>query len=157
VNHVWRTDITYSRLQGGLVYRAAVMDWFSRSVLSWAMSITMDVASCLEALEQARGIATPAILNNDQGAQLTSLDVTDRFTAAGIGVSMDGRGRALDHVCVERLWRTVKYVEVYLKDYGTPREALQGFTRFVQVYSRQRPHRALGYQTPAMVDFGSDV
>jgi putative transposase len=157
VNQVWSTDITYIRLQGGFVYLVAVMDWFSRYVLSWAISITMDVGFCLEALEQALGIATPDIFNSDQGAQFTSLDFTDRLTAAGIRISMDGRGRALDNVFVERLWRTVKYEEVYLKDYGTPREALQGLARFFQVYNRQRPHQALGYQTPATVYFGSDV
>jgi putative transposase len=157
VNQVWSTDITYIRLQGGFVYLVAVMDWFSRYVLSWAISITMDVAFCLEALDQALGVATPDIFNSDQGAQFTSLDFTDRLTAARIRISMDGRGRALDNVFVERLWRTVKYEEVYLKDYGTPREAIQGLARFFQVYNRQRPHQALGYQTPATVYFGSDV
>jgi putative transposase len=157
VNQVWSTDITYIRLQGGFIYLVAVMDWFSRYVLSWAISITMDVAFCLEALEQALGVATPDIFNSDQGAQFTSLDFTDRLTAAGIRISMDGRGRALDNVFVERLWRTVKYEEVYLKDYGTPKEALQGLARFFQVYNRQRPHQALGYQTPATVYFGADV
>ena len=125
-NQVWSTDITYIRLQAGFVYLVAVMDWFSRYVLSWAISITMDVAFCLEALEQALGVATPEIFHSDQGAQFTSLDFTDRLMTAGIRISMDGRGRALDHVFVERLWRTVKYEEVYLKDYGTPREAIQG-------------------------------
>jgi putative transposase len=154
VNQVWSTDITYIRLQGGFIYLVAVMDWFSRYVLSWALSITMDVTFCLEALEQALGVATPDIFNSDQGAQFTSLDFTDRLMAAGVRISMDGRGRALDNVFVERLWRTVKYEEVYLKDYGTPREALQGLARFFQVYNQQRPHQALGYQTPARVYFG---
>jgi putative transposase len=150
-NQVWSTDITYIRLQAGFVYLVAVMDWFSRYVLSWAISITMDVAFCLEALEQALGVATPDIFNSDQGAQFTSLDFTDRLMAAGIRISMDGRGRALDNVFVERLWRTVKYEEVYLKDYGTPREAIQGLARFFQVYNGERPHQALGYRTPATV------
>ena len=101
---------------GGFVYLVAVMDWFSRYVLSWAVSIIMDVAFCLEALEQALGVATPHIFNSDQGSQFTSLEFTGRLAAAGIHISMDGRGRALDNVFVERLWRTVKYEEIYLKD-----------------------------------------
>jgi putative transposase len=155
VNQVWSTDITYIRLHAGFVYLVAVMDWFSRYVLSWAVSITMDVSFCLEALEQALGMATPDIFNSDQGSQFTSADFTGRLETAGIKISMDGRGRALDNVFVERLWRTVKYEEVYLKDYGTPREAIQGLERFFQLYNRQRPHQALGYQTPATVYFGS--
>src|SRR5919201_722066 len=126
VNQVWSTDITYVRLHGGFVYLVAIMDWFSRYVLSWALSITMDVGFCLEALEQALAVARPEIFNTDQGAQFTSLDFTERLVSAGIQISMDGRGRALDNVFVERLWRTVKYEEVYLKDYETPREAMQG-------------------------------
>jgi putative transposase len=115
VNQVWSTDMTYIRLHGGFVYLVAVMDWFSRYVLSWAVSITMDVGFCLEALDHALGVGRPEIFNSDQGAQFTSLDFTGRLAAAGIQISMDGRGRALDNVFVERLWRTVKYEEVYLK------------------------------------------
>ena len=155
VNPVWSTDITYIRLHGGFVSLVAVMDWFSRYVLSWAVSITMDVGFCLEALEQALGLATPDIFNSAQGAQFTSTDFTGRLETAGVKISMDGRGRALDNVFVERLWRTVKYEEVYLKDYGTPREAMQGLEQFFQVYNRQRPHQALGYLTPAAVYFSS--
>jgi putative transposase len=151
VNQVWSTDITYIRLHGGFVYLVAVMDWFSRYVLSWALSITLDVGFCLEALEQALGVATPDIFNSDQGAQFTSLEFTGRLAAAGIQISMDGRGRALDNVFVERLWRTVKYEEVYLKDYTTPREATQQLGRFFVRYNEQRQHQALGYQTPAGV------
>jgi putative transposase len=157
VNQVWSTDITYIRLHAGFVYLVAVMDWFSRYVLSWAVSITMDVGFCLEVLEQALGMATPDIFNSDQGAQFTSVDFTARLETAGVKISMDGRGRALDNVFVERLWRTVKYEEVYLKDYRTPREAMQGLEKFFQLYNRQRPHQALGYQTPATVYFGSCV
>jgi putative transposase len=155
VNQVWSTDITYIRLQGGFIYLVAVMDWFSRYVLSWAVSITMDVGFCLEALEQALEGAQPEIFNSDQGAQFTSLDFTGRLAAAGIQISMDGRGRALDNVFVERLWRTVKYEEVYLKDYETPREAMQGLATFFVRYNEWRQHQALGYQTPASVYFGS--
>lgn len=154
VNQVWSTDITYIRLHGGFLYLVAVMDWFSRYVLSWAVSITMDVGFCLEALEQALAVARPEIFNRDQGAQFTSLDFTGRLAAAGIQISMDGRGRALDNVFVERLWRTVKYEEVYLKDYETPREAMQGLATFFVRYNKWRQHQALGYQTPASVYFG---
>ena len=125
-NQVWSTDMTSIRLHGGFVSLVAVMDWLSRYVLSWAVSITMDVGFCLEALDHALGVARPEIFNSDQGAQFTSLDFTGRLAAAGIQISMDGRGRALDNVFVERLWRTVKYEEVYLKAYETPHEAMQG-------------------------------
>ena len=129
------------------------MDWFSRYVLSWAVSITMDVGFCLDALEHALEVARPDIFNSDQGAQFTSLDFTGRLAAAGIQISMDGRGRALDNVFVERLWRTVKYEEVYLKDYETPREAIQGLGTFFVRYNEWRQHQALAYQTPAAVYF----
>ena len=155
VNQVWSTDITYIRLHGGFIYLVAVMDWFSRYVLSWAVSITMDVGFCLEALDHALEVARPEIFNSDQGAQFTSLDFTGRLAAAGIQISMDGRGRALDNVFVERLWRTVKYEEVYLKDYETPREAMQGLGTFFVRYNEWRQHQALDYQTPASVYFGS--
>jgi putative transposase len=125
-NQVWSTDITDSRLHSGVISLVAVMDWFSRYVLSWAVAITMDVGFCLEALEHALELARPEIFHSDQGAQFTSIDFTGRLTAAGIQLSRDGRGRALDHVFVERLWRTGKYEEVSLKDYETPREAMQG-------------------------------
>ena len=154
VNQVWSTDITYIRLHGGFVYLVAVMDWFSRYVLSWAVSITMDVGFCLEALDHALGVARPEIFNSDQGAQFTSIDFTGRLAAAGIQISMDGRGRALDNVFVERLWRTVKYEEVYLKAYETPHEAMQGLATFFVRYNEWRQHQALGYQTPASVYFG---
>lgn len=157
VNQVWSTDITYIRLHGGFIYLVAVMDWFSRYVLSWGVSITMDVGFCLEALDQALERAQPEIFNSDQGAQFTSLDFTGRLVAAGIQISMDGRGRALDNVFVERLWRTVKYEEVYLKDYETPREAMQGLGTFFVRYNEWRQHQALDYRTPAAVYFNSSV
>jgi putative transposase len=157
VNQVWSTDITYIRLHGGFLYLVAVMDWFSRYVLSWAVSITMDVSFCLEALDQALEVARPDIFNTDQGAQFTSHDFTERLAAAGILISMDGRGRALDNVFVERLWRTVKYEEVYLKDYETPREAMQGLATFFVRYNEWRQHQALDYRTPASIYFNSYV
>jgi putative transposase len=157
VNQVWSTDITSIRLHGGFLSLVAVMDWFSRYVLSWAVSITMDVAFCLEALEQALALARPEIFNSDQGAQFTSLDFTGRLMAAGIQMSRDGRGRALDNVFVERLWRTVKYEEVYLKDDETPREAIQGLATFFVRYNERRQHQSLDYRTPAAVYFNSYV
>jgi putative transposase len=155
VNQVWSTDITYIRLHGGFIYLVAVMDWFSRYVLSWAVSITMDVGFCLEALEHALEVARPESFNTDQGAQFTRLDFTGRLTSAGIQISMDGRGRALDNVFVERLWRTVKYEEVYLKEYETPQEAMQGLATFFVRYNEWRQHQALGYQPPAAIYLGS--
>ena len=155
VNQVWSTDITYIRLYSGFIYLVAVMDWFSRYVLSWAVSITMDVGFCLEALEQALEVTQPDIFNTDQGAQFTSIDFTGRLESAGIRISMDGRGRALDNVFVERLWRTVKQEEVYLHDYETPREAIQGLSTFFVRYNEHRQHQSLNYRTPAAVYYGT--
>jgi len=122
---------------------------------SWAVSITMDVGLCLEALEQALALARPEIFHSDQGAQFTSLDFTGRLAAAGIQMSMDGRGRALENVFVEHLWRTVKYEEVYVKDYETPREAIQGLATFFVRYNERRQQQSLAYRTPAAVYFNS--
>jgi putative transposase len=149
--------MTYIRLHGGFIYLVAVMDWFSRYVLSWAVSITMDVGFCLEALDHALEVARPDIFNSDQGAQGTSLALTGRLASAGIQSSMDGRGRALDNVFVERLWRTVKYEEVYVKDYETPREATQGLAQCFVRYNERRQHQALDYRTPAAVYFNSSL
>ena len=151
VNHVWSTDITYIRLQHGFIYLVAVIDWFSRYVLSWALSITLDGAFCLEALETALQGGRPEIFNTDQGAQFTSRAFTERLSQGGIQISMDGRGRALDNVFVERLWRTVKYEEVYLREYNTVREAQQGLGRYFGFYNDERLHQALGYRTPTAV------
>jgi putative transposase len=154
VNHVWSTDITYIRLQQGFVYLVAVLDWFSRYVLSWALSITLDGAFCLEALETALRGGRPEIFNTDQGAQFTSQAFTERLRQGGVQISMDGRGRALDNVFVERLWRTVKYEEVYLREYNTVREAQQGLRCYFGFYNDERLHQALGYRTPAAVYHG---
>jgi putative transposase len=151
VNQVWSTDITYVRLHQGFVYLVAVMDWFSRYVLSWALSVTMDVHFCVEALENALQGGQPEIFNTDQGAQFTSRAFTERLKQDGVQMSMDGRGRALDNVFVERLWRSVKYEEVYLKDYTTVREARLGLGQYFTFYNHERLHQALGYQTPAAV------
>jgi putative transposase len=150
-NQVWSTDITYIRLQSGFVYLVAVIDWFSRYVLSWALSITLDVAFCLEALEQAFRWGQPEIFNTDQGAQFTSQEFIARLQKGGVQISMDGRGRALDNVFVERLWRTVKYEEVYVRDYQSVRDARQHLARYFGFYNEERLHQALGYRTPATV------
>jgi putative transposase len=150
-NQVWSTDITYVRLQSGFVYLVAVMDWFSRYVLSWAVSITLDAAFCLEALDHALSRGQPEIFNTDQGAQFTSGEFTARLQQGRIRISMDGRGRALDNVFVERLWRTVKYEEVYLRDYQSVWDARQHLARYFAFYNEERLHQALGYRTPAAV------
>jgi putative transposase len=148
VNQVWSTDITYLRLRGGFVYLAAVLDWHSRYVLSWALSNSLEVGFCLEVLEAALCRGQPESFNTDQGAQFTSPAFTGRLQAAGVPISMDGRGRALDNVFVERLWRSVKYEEVYLQDYGGMGDAQRGLGRYFPFYNEERPHQALGYQTP---------
>jgi putative transposase len=151
VNQVWSADITDVRLAGGLVYLVAVLDWCSRYVLSWAVSITMDGAFCVEALEQALRHGQPEIFNTDQGAQFTSLAFTERLKHGGIRISMDGRGRALDNVFVERLWRSVKWEEVYLRDDQSVWDARQSLAQYFGFYNRERLHQALGYRTPAAV------
>jgi putative transposase len=151
VDQVWSTDITYVRLRHGFVYLVAVLDWFSRYVLAWEVSVTVDGQFCLDALETALADGTPEVFNTDQGAQFTASVFTDRVVAAGAQVSMDGRGRALDNVFVERLWRSVKYEEVYLHDYGTVPNARAALGRYFQFYNHERPHQALAYRTPAEV------
>jgi putative transposase len=151
VDQVWSTDITYVRLRHGFVYLVAILDWYSRYVLAWDLSVTVDGQFCLAALESALGERTPEIFNTDQGAQFTATGFTDRLKAAGIQISMDGRGRALDNVFVERLWRSVKYEEVYLKDYGSVPDARAQLGRYFRFYNHERPHQSLAYQTPAAV------
>jgi putative transposase len=153
-DHVWSTDITYIRLRGGFAYLAAVLDWHSRYVLAWALSNSLEVGFCLEVLDAALCRGRPEIFNSDQGAQFTSPQFTGRLLAAGVRISMDGRGRALDNVFVERLWRSVKYEEVYLHEYEGMREAQQGLGRYFRFYNEERPHQALGYRTPGAV-YGS--
>jgi putative transposase len=151
VNQVWSTDITYVRLAAGFVYLVAVIDWFSRYVLSWAVSITLDVAFCVEALDQALRQGQPEIFNTDQGPQFTSQAFTARLKEGGVRISMDGRGRALDNVFVERLWRSVKYEDVYVRDYQSVWDARQHLARYFGFYNEERLHQALGYRTPAAV------
>jgi putative transposase len=152
-HQVWSTDITYIPMPQGFMYLVAILDWYSRYVLSWRLSNTLDGSFCLEAWEEALALGKPRIFNSDQGVQFTSLEFTGRLETAGIAISMDGRGRALDNVFVERLWRSVKYEDVYIKDYGSVVELETGLTEYFQLYNHHRPHQSLNYQTPAWVHF----
>ena len=147
-NQVWSTDITYIRMAHGFIYLVAIMDWFSRYVLSWRVSTTLDVDFCMEALDAALAINRPEIFNSDQGCQFTSKDFTGRLEDEGIRISMDGRGRVFDNIFVERLWRSVKYEEVYLKDYRTVEEAIQNLGAYFELYNTERLHQSLAYRTP---------
>jgi len=151
-NQVWSTDITYIRLSQGFVYLVAIIDWYSRYVLSWGVSVTLESGFCVEALDQAiRMHGKPEIFNSDQGSQFTSLDFTGRLLEEKIQISMDGRGRALDNIFVERLWRSVKYEEVYLHDYGTVPVAVKGLGHYFGFYNAERQHQSLDYKTPQEV------
>jgi len=152
-DQVWCADITYLRLRRGFLYLAAVMDWHSRYVLSWALSGSLEADFCLEALEEALGKGAPEIFNTDQGVQFTSEAFTGRLEHRGVKISMDGRGRCYDNIFVERLWRTVKYEEVFLCDYVDPAEARQRLKAYFRFYNEQRPHQALDYRTPVEVYF----
>ena len=151
-NQVWATDITYIRIERGFAYLVAVMDWHSRKVLAWRLSNTLDTEFCVEALQEAlRNFGTAEIFNTDQGSQFTSREFTGVLQAHGIRISMDGKGRAFDNIFVERLWRSVKYEEVYLKHYQSMREAREGLAAYFRFYNTERPHQALDYRTPAEV------
>jgi putative transposase len=150
VNQVWATDITYIPMRAGFVYLVAIMDWYTRRVLSWRLSNTLDSSFCVDALEEALAtFGQPAIFNTDQGAQFTSDAFTKVLRDRGIAISMDGKGRCLDNVFVERLWRSLKYEEVYLHAYDNMAEARAGIGRYLTFYNEARPHQSLGYQTPA--------
>ncbi len=150
-NQVWSTDITYIPMAQGFMYLVAIIDWFSRFVLTWQLSNTLDGAFCLDALHLALPLGRPDIFNTDQGSQFTALDFTGCLEAAGIRVSMDGRGRALDNIFVERLWRTVKYEDIYLKEYATVPALEAGLEAYFHFYNYQRLHQSLQYCTPAEV------
>jgi putative transposase len=151
-NQVWCTDITYIRLQGGFVYLVAIMDWHSRKVLSWEVSNTMDVSFCVSALERAiRLYGKPDIFNTDQGSQFTSEAFTGVLKQNDIKISMDGKGRWMDNVFIERLWRSVKYEDIYLKDYGSVAELRRGLNHYFHYYNDQRTHQSLDNLTPAEV------
>lgn len=154
VNQVWSTDITYIPMAHGFVYVVAVMDWFSRFVLSWALSVTMELSFCVEALQRALRRGRPEIFNSDQGSQFTSEKFTGELESRGIAISMDGRGRFLDNIFIERLWRSLKYEEVYLRDYTLVPEARAGIGAWFRFYNRERPHQSLGYRTPAGLYLG---
>ena len=153
---VWSTDITYIRLAGGYVYLTAVIDWSSRYVLAWELSNTLDNSFCIVVVKRALGLGTPDIFNTDQGAQYTSAEFLKTFDGTGVQISMDGRGRALDNIFIERLWRTVKYEEVYLKQYKNMQDARENLSRYFKFYNTRRPHQALGYKTPQEVHFGTE-
>lgn len=150
-NQVWATDITYIRLARGFAYLVAVMDWFSRRVLSWELSVNLDADFCVRALERALERGRPDMFNSDQGSQFTSAAFTGVLLALDVAISMDGRGRVFDNIFIERLWRSVKYEEVYLKDYAGVEEARYGIGRYFDFYNNERLHQSLGYRTPTAV------
>jgi len=152
-NHVWGTDITYVRLRHGWMFLVAVLDWYSRCIVSWALDDTLELPFVLDAARRALETATPQIWNTDQGSQFTSPQFTQVVLQAGARLSMDGKGRALDNIFTERLWRTIKYDHIYLHDFATPREARQSLTHFLRVYNERRLHQLLGYRPPAEVYF----
>lgn len=150
-DHIWGIDITYIRLQRGWMYLVPILDWYSRFVVSWELDQTLEMPFVVDTIERALQQAKPEIINSDQGSHFTSPQHVDRFLAVGSRISMDGRGRAMDNIFTERLWRSVKYEEVYLHEYLTPRQARQGLSRYFQLYNHERPHQSLNYLTPAEV------
>lgn len=150
-NHVWSADITYIPMKTGFMYLVAIIDWFSRYVLSWRLSNTMNSAFCLEALNAALKIAHPDIFNSDQGVQFTCTEHTGRLEELNIQISMDGRGRAFDNIFIERLWRTLKYEDIYIWNYETVPELYKGLKKYFRFYNLERPHQSLNKQTPFMV------
>jgi len=153
-NQVWTADITYIPMAKGFHYLVAIMDWYTRYVVAWRLSNTLDADFCVEALEEALGKETPEVFNTDQGSQFTGEAFTGLLKSHGVRISMDGKGRYADNIFIERLWRTVKYEEVYLKAYSGGREAKAGLDAYFHFYNYQRPHQALGYRTPAEVSYG---
>jgi putative transposase len=150
-NQVWSADITYIRLRGGFVYLVAILDWHSRYVLAWELSNTLDAGFCVDALDAALSRGQPDIFNTDQGVQFTSADFVGRLEKADVQISMDGKGRCFDNIFVERLWRSVKYEEVYLHDYESVGQARAGLGRYFTIYNEERLHQSLSYQTPSDV------
>lgn len=156
-DQVWSTDITYVPMPSGFMYLAAVIDWFSRYVIAWRLSNTLDGSFCLEMLEEALRAGRPEVFNTDQGVQFTAAAFSGRLESAGVAVSMDGRGRALDNVFVERLWRSVKYEDIYIQGYDTVPGLHRGLARYFAFYNDERPHQSLDYRTPAAVYRGTKV
>lgn len=155
-DQVWCSDVTYIRLVKGFVYLVCIMDWYSRYVLVWRLSNTLEASFCIEALEEALSKGRPEIFNTDQGVQFTSAGFTSLLQGAEVRISMDGRGRCFDNIMVERLWRSVKYEEVYLKDYQQVRDAVLGLGDYFAFYNLERPHQSLGYRTPYEAYHGLD-
>ncbi len=148
-NQVWSTDITYIRLEHGFVYLVAIMDWYSRRILSWEISTTMDSEFCISTLERAiKKYGTPEIFNSDQGSQFTSKSFREVLENKEVKISMDGKGRALDNIVIERFWRTIKYADIYLKDYRSPIETSEGIGKYIEKYNMRRPHDSLEKRTP---------
>jgi putative transposase len=156
-DQVWSTDITYVPMPSGFMYLAAVIDWYSRYVIGWRLSNTLDGSFCLEMLEDALRVGKPEVFNTDQGVQFTAATFTGRLESAGVAVSMDGRGRALDNVFVERLWRSVKYEDIYIQGYDTVPGLRRGLSRYFAFYNDERPHQSLDYRTPAAIYRGTRV
>jgi putative transposase len=155
-NQVWCSDITYIRLRGGFVYLTVVMDWYSRYVLSWEISVTMEESFCVSALERGlRCYSPPEIFNTDQGSQYTGSAFTGVLNDHGMRISMDGKGRAMDNIMVERLWRTVKYEDIYTRDYESVEELVKGLREYFEFYNNERPHQTFGGRTPAEVYWGA--
>lgn len=154
-NQVWGIDITYIRLKGGWMYLVAILDWFSRYVVSWELDQSLEMSFVLSAVEQALAQGKPEIWNSDQGSHFTSPQYIDRLRKSEVRISMDGKGRAIDNVFTERLWRSIKYEEVYLNEYLSPREARQGLGKYLAFYNHERPHQSLDYQTPAQIYLGN--
>ena len=156
-NQVWGVDITYIRLARGWAYLVAVLDWYSRYVVSWELDLTLEIPFVLEAMGRALEQAKPDIVNSDQGSHFTSPSYISLLQDAGVTISMDGKGRAIDNIFTERLWRSLKYEEVYLHEYMTPRQAREGIRKYLDFYNTGRPHQALDYKTPAETYFGRDL
>ena len=152
-NHVWSTDITYIRMKNGYLYLTAILDWYSRYVIVWELANSLEETFCLNALDEALKIGVPEIFNTDQGVQYTSFEFTNKLEKAGIKISMDGKGRALDNVFVERLWRNVKYEEIYLNEYKNVSEVYCGLEKYFKYYNERRPHQSLKYKTPKEIYF----
>jgi putative transposase len=150
-NHIWGTDITFIRMKGGFMYLVVYLDWFSRYIVSWELSDTLRDDFVICALERALEVAIPEIVNSDQGSQYTGVRHIQTLLAASVTISMDGRGRALDNIFTERLWRTVKYEDIYIHEYESPKALRQGLCAYIEHYNNCRPHQALGYRTPAEV------
>jgi putative transposase len=155
-NQVWSTDITYIRLEHGFCYLVAIIDWYSRYVISWELSNTLDIDFCLRVQERAYALARPEIFNSDQGSHFTSLRFTALPLSLGVQISMDGKGRCLDNIFIERLWRTVKQQDIYIRHYESVAECRAGLTRFFEKYNDYRPHQGIGYRTPAEAYFGQN-